>query len=76
MMIPGFRKISARLTRGSAAERREIEAEIIAGFMEALRAADAGRENLAAHLWWAAYRSGQHARCMFDQTPGDPRRRH
>lgn len=65
MMIPGFRKISARLSPGASGERNDIEAEIIAGFTETLRTVDPGRERLGAHLWWTAYRHGQRARDMF-----------
>lgn len=72
MMVPGLRRISARLSPGSGADRSEIEAEIIAGFIEALRAADASRENLSAHLWWAAYRAGQRARRMLAQSRETP----
>lgn len=68
MMIPGLCGISARISRAPGTEQGEIEAEIIAGFMAALRVADTGRENLSAHLWWAAYRAGQRARRMFDQA--------
>lgn len=65
MMIPGFRKISARLSPSVSGERNDIEAEIIAGFSETLHTVDLGREKLSAHLWWAAYRHGQRARDMF-----------
>jgi len=68
MMIPGFRKISARLSAWASAERDDIEAEIIAGFTEALQTVDLGRERLGVHLWWAAYRHGQHARDMFTRS--------
>jgi hypothetical protein len=65
MMIPGFRKISARLSPGASGERNDIEAEIIAGFTETLHTVDLGREKLGAYLWWTAYRYGQRARGMF-----------
>lgn len=72
MMIPGFRKISARLSSGAGAERNDIEAEIIAGFTETLRTVDPGREKLGVHLWWAAYRHGRHAREMFTRSRETP----
>jgi hypothetical protein len=72
MMIPGFRKISARLSPGAMGERNDIEAEIIAGFTQALRTVDLDHERLSAHLWWAAYRHGQRAR---DMSPGCQRLR-
>lgn len=72
MMIPGFRKISARLSPGASGERNDIEAEIIAGFTETLHTVDLGREKLGAHLWWAAYRHGQRARGMFTGSRETP----
>jgi hypothetical protein len=72
MMIPGFRKISARLSPGASGERNDIEAEIIAGFTETLHTVDLGREKLGAHLWWTAYRHGQRARGMFTGSRETP----
>jgi hypothetical protein len=72
MMIPGFRKISARLSPGAGGARNDIEAEIIAGFTEALHTVDICREKLGAHLWWVAYRHGQHARDMFSGSRETP----
>jgi hypothetical protein len=33
--------------------------DVVVGFLDALRDADPGRQNLGAHLWWATYRHGR-----------------
>ncbi|MFG2000989.1 hypothetical protein ACGFNU_17760 [Spirillospora sp. NPDC048911] len=72
MMLPGFRGIVSKLSRGLIADAKEIEAETVAGFLEALHKADATRPRLGSHLWWAAYRHGCKARThMLQEIPSD-----
>ncbi|HWE89777.1 MAG TPA: hypothetical protein VG317_09985 [Pseudonocardiaceae bacterium] len=59
VMLPGLRAIAHRLRRTWRADIDDIHSDAVVGFLEALRAADPGRQNLGAHLWWATYR---HAR--------------
>ncbi|MFI0444482.1 hypothetical protein [Actinomadura sp. 6N118] len=72
MMVPGFRGIVSKLSRGLITDRKEVEAEVVAGFLEALHKADANRPRLGTHLWWAAYRHGCKARThMLQEIPSE-----
>lgn len=56
VMLPGLRAIAYRLRRTWRTDIEDIQADVVLGFLEALRDADPGRQSLGAHLWWAAYR--------------------
>jgi hypothetical protein len=57
MMVPGLRKICGRCRRyGTTLDATELEAEAVAGFVEALYAADPDRPELGSWLWWTTYR--------------------
>jgi nucleotide-binding universal stress UspA family protein len=56
MMIPGLRNAVWRWRRFTSIDPRELEAEAVAGFLEALRKADPQRPGLGSDLWWHAYR--------------------
>ncbi|MFI0483381.1 hypothetical protein [Actinomadura sp. 9N215] len=62
MMLPGLRKIVSRLTRGTGSRFGEMEAEVVAGFLEELRDVDAGRAKVGAFLWWSTFRRAWRAR--------------
>lgn len=55
MMLPALRKAVWRRQR-TGMELTETEAEAVAGFIEAISAADPQRARLGSHLWWQTYR--------------------
>ena len=55
---PGLRRVIDRLTAGWAGDRGDLEAEVMVGFLTALRTIDADSGRLASRLCWAAYRAG------------------
>jgi hypothetical protein len=59
MMLPGLRGISRRLSFGTASESRDLEAEALAEFLNALQTVDLGQRQLGAELQRAAYRGGR-----------------
>lgn len=62
MTTPGLRKLAGILhRRNAAADIKEIDSEILLGFIEALRAIDPKKERSGARLWWGAFRRGQDA---------------
>lgn len=62
MMTPGLRKIAGILHRRNVAvEIKEIDSEILLGFIETLHAIDPNEERGGARLWWGAFRRGQDA---------------
>jgi DNA-directed RNA polymerase specialized sigma24 family protein len=66
MAMPGLRRAAASLSRGYRGDPADLQAEILTGFLAALRALDpAALEDipLASRLCWAAWRAGHaHAR--------------
>lgn len=61
MMLPGLRKASRKIAWSTGVEAKEADAEVAAGFIEALHAAEPSHEHLGAHLWWQAYNHGRRA---------------
>jgi hypothetical protein len=60
MMVPGLRRICRRCRRyGAPLDLGELEAEAVAGFVEALRMADPDQSTLGGWLWWTTYRHVQ-----------------
>jgi len=68
MMLPGLRKVSSDLSAGAAGESRDVEAEIVAGFLETLQTMDLEGEALDAELWRTAYRHGRRARAQLSHA--------
>lgn len=58
VLVPGLRRVADRLTAGWAGDRDDLEAEVLAGFLTALRALDPDSGRLPSRLCWAAYRAG------------------
>lgn len=58
VLAPGLRRVCDRLAAGWAGDRDDLEAEVLAGFLTALRAIDPDSGRLPSRLCWAAYRAG------------------
>jgi hypothetical protein len=58
VLAPGLRRVVARLSAGYAGERDDLEAEVLAGFLTALRTVDPDSGRLPSRLCWAGYRAG------------------
>lgn len=58
MLLPGLRRTSAPVMRGCPKRRPDLEAEMLAGLLEAAAKAPATGERVAASLVWAAVRRG------------------
>lgn len=68
--LPGLRRAASRLTHGYGGDPADIDAEVLTGFLGALRSVDVCRPAIAGRLRWAAYRAGAAFRSA-DSTPGD-----
>lgn len=62
VLLPGLRRTAGRLARGYHGDTTELDAEILAGFIDAVMTFEPGRGRVAARLLWAAYRQGDRAR--------------
>jgi hypothetical protein len=60
--MPGLRRAAGRLTRGYHADSADIDAEVLTGFLAALRTVDITQPRIALRLCWAAYRAGARLR--------------
>ena len=58
VLLPGLRRVAARLTRGYPGDPHCVDAEVIAGFFEALACCHPDRPRVSTNLLWAAYRCG------------------
>ena len=58
VLVPGLRRVADRLTAGWAGDGDDLEAEVLAGFLTALRTLDPDSGRLPSRLCWAAYRAG------------------
>lgn len=58
VLVPGLRRVADRLAAGWAGDRDDLDAEVLAGFLTALRTLDPDSGRLPSRLCWAAYRSG------------------
>jgi hypothetical protein len=67
--MPGLRRAAGVLARGYGGDTADVDAEILVGFLEALRTVDLERRAIALRLRWAAYRAGASFR-RADSTPG------
>lgn len=62
LMVPGLRKITNQISAGIWAIQKDIESEVIEGFIEGLRAADPEQGELSSHLFRSARRRGVNVR--------------
>ncbi|MPZ26484.1 MAG: hypothetical protein GEV12_08505 [Micromonosporaceae bacterium] len=71
--VPGLTRMAARLSRGLPGLAEDIDSEILAGFLHALRTEDLERPRLWLRLCWAAWRAGYAARRVEDtvELPAD-----
>jgi hypothetical protein len=71
--VPGLTRMAARLSRGLPGQAEDIDSEILAGFLHALRTEDLDRPRLWLRLCWAAWRAGHAARKVEDtvELPAD-----
>ena len=56
--MPALRRAAGTLARGYEGDTADIDAEVLAGFLAALRSMDLSRPAIALRLRWAAYRAG------------------
>jgi hypothetical protein len=71
--IPGLTRLAARLSTGFAKIADDIDSEILAGFLHALRTDDLTAPRIWLRLCWAAWRAGYKARRIDDllELPAD-----
>lgn len=56
--LPALTHLAAKISRGRARHAEDVDSEVLAGFLEALRTADLDAPRLWLRLCWAAWRSG------------------
>jgi hypothetical protein len=64
--LPGLTRATATVAAGYRGDSRDLEAEVLAGFLAAVRRLDISgldRVPLASHLMWAAFRAGRALAC-------------
>jgi hypothetical protein len=73
LAVPGLRAIAARLAAGRSRLAEDIDAEVVAGFLAALRTADLDRPRLWLRLMWVAWRAGHQAAQVWEtsELPAD-----
>ena len=59
--LPGLTGMAAQISRGHRGDADDIDAELLTGFLHALRTADLHRPRLWLRLCWAAWRAGTSA---------------
>jgi hypothetical protein len=71
--VPGLRAITARLSAGRSRLAEDIDAEVVAGFLAALRTVDLDRPRLWLRLMWVAWRAGHQAAQVWEtsELPAD-----
>lgn len=69
VLLPGLRRIAGRLVVDFPGDSADIDAEVLAGFLEALEQVAPAGEHLAARLLWPAYRRARRLRLIeFEQS--------
>ncbi|WP_341716579.1 hypothetical protein QQG74_21610 [Micromonospora sp. FIMYZ51] len=56
--VPALTHLAAKISRGYARHADDVDSEVLAGFLQALRTADLAPPRLWLRLCWAAYRAG------------------
>jgi len=59
MMLPGLKRIAARLGPCYPADRHDLDSEILSAFFHALTTCDPDQQGLSTHLYRAAWRRGR-----------------
>jgi hypothetical protein len=69
--MPGLRRVAGQLGRGFSRDITvDIDAEVLTGFLSAVRSVDLDRRGIALRLRWAAYRAGAAFRAtVISQAP-------
>jgi hypothetical protein len=62
--LPGLNRIAARLATGHPHLAQDIDSEVVAGFLHALRTQDVDAPRVWLRLMWAAWRSGLRVRVV------------
>jgi hypothetical protein len=62
LAMPGLKAMSARLRTGTDRDGQDVEAEMLTGFLTALRDLDVASGRIAARLCWAGYHAGERFR--------------
>ncbi|WP_163571973.1 hypothetical protein [Fodinicola feengrottensis] len=60
--IPGLRKMGARLTHGHTGRTVDLDAELVASFLEHLKTIDPAATDLCGRLCWHAYKAAANLR--------------
>jgi hypothetical protein len=71
--LPGLTRMAGRLSVGAAGAAEDIDSEVLAGFLTALRTADLEAPRVWLRLCWAAWRAGNRCRTVDDllELPAD-----
>jgi hypothetical protein len=56
--MPALRRTAGTLARGYEGDTADVDAEVLTGFLTAVRSLDLARPGIALRLRWAAYRAG------------------
>jgi hypothetical protein len=64
VLLPGLRRVAGRLARDFPGDTADIDADLLAGFLEALNRLEPGGEHLASRLLWPAYRHARRLRMV------------
>ncbi|MFI7077156.1 hypothetical protein ACIBO1_07675 [Micromonospora sp. NPDC049903] len=59
--LPALTHLAAKISRGHARHADDVDSEVLAGFLDALRTADLAAPRLWLRLCWAAWRAGTSA---------------
>jgi transposase len=70
--VPGLRSAAGRLVRGRHLDRDDLDAQVIAGFLQALREVDTDRPRVWSRLYWAAFHAGERYRDREADQAGVP----
>jgi len=68
--LPGLRALAGELARGFHGDSHDLDAEMLSGFVVALRELDLSRGKIAARLSYAAYNAGRRLRRRLEDSPG------
>jgi hypothetical protein len=68
--LPGLRVLAGELARGFHGDSHDLDAEMLSGFVIALRELDLSRGKIAARLSYAAYNAGRRLRRRMEDSPG------
>ncbi len=69
VLLPGLRRVAGRLAWDFPGNTADIDAEVLAGFLESLNRLEPSGEHLASRLLWPAYRHARRLRMVeFEQT--------